>query len=196
MHLHLAVEDGGGHALVVHEVARGLPHGRRRQAVGLLVEGQEVDGGLRVSLHPDAVVEPRDLVGGQVLGDVHVALLEEELLRRALGDVAQDHAVEVRPLLEVVLVRLEPHDLGRAEGGHGERAGACGVGVEPGVALIAPFRVGHHRLHVDDGGRTRGEDVHHEGGGELAVVADGDGVALGGDHLAHVLGGSSRAARG
>ena len=51
--LHLALEDGVGHALVVDEVARRLPHRLGLQRLDLLVEGEEMHRGLREDLDLD-----------------------------------------------------------------------------------------------------------------------------------------------
>ena len=169
--LHLPLEDGVGHPLVVDEIARRLPDCLGLQRLDLLVEGEEVHGGLREDLDLDLVRrQPGDLVRRQVLRHVHVALLQQQLLGRGLRHVADDDAVDLGRAVEIVREGGQPHQLRRAVVLQRERPRAGGMGVHPGVAHVAVDLVGHDHRLVDDGGRARGEHVHHEGGREVALV--------------------------
>ncbi len=188
MHLHLTVQNGVGHTLIVHQIPRRLPDGGGRQRLDLLVERQEVHGGLGKNLDLDAVAQTRDLIGRQVLGNVHVALLQQELLRGALRDMLEDDAVEKRRALEVIGVGAQSHDLRGSEGLHLEWPRPGGVEVQPGVAHVAVDFLCHDGFHVDHGGRPGGQHVHHEGGREVALVADGHDIAVRRHHFLNVLG--------
>ena len=60
-----------------------------------------------------------------------------------------------------------------------ERAGAGGIGLQPGIAHVAIGFVGLHGDRIDDRGRARGQHVEHEGRGEIARILDDDLVAVG-----------------
>jgi hypothetical protein len=168
--LHLALEEAVRHPLVVDEMARRLPERLVRQFRDVLVVDEEVDGRLREDLDADVVARHRgDLVGREVARHVHVALLEQELLRGGLDHVADHHLFDLRAFLEVAFGGLEPDKLGRAVVGQHERPRAGAVGREPRVAQVAVRLVRHRRHFIDDGGGTRGEDVHHEVGEKSPV---------------------------
>ena len=196
--LHLALEEAVGHALVVDQVAGGFPHGFRLQRRGLLVEAQEVHGGLRIGLDLDRVLagEAGDLVRRQVLGHVDVARFQQQLLGRGLGDMADDDALDRRRAEEIVRVGFEVDDFGRAERFQDERTGAGRIGLEPGIAHVAIGLVGLHGDGVDHRSRARGQHVEHEGRREVAGIFDDDLVAVGLDHRLDVLRASSRAGSG
>ena len=89
VHLVGALEERVGHAVIVDEIAQRLADLRILQVLILLVEADIVEQRLRHRRDLDVLVAPdgRDLVGGQVLGDVDVALFEREALCRRVLDV-------------------------------------------------------------------------------------------------------------
>ncbi len=155
MHLHLPLDDAVGHALVIDQITRGLPHRRVRQAVGFLVEGQKVDGGLRIGLDLDLIAVHRgDLVRGQVPRHVDIALFQQQLLGRGLGHMADDDAVDGGRALEIVLVRRHADHLrGRIAIQH-KGAGPGRVFVQPGIAHVAVLLMLLDHGAVDDRGRA------------------------------------------
>src|SRR3546814_4859472 len=56
------------------------------------------------------VTQARELVGAQVAGDVDVALLEQELLGRRLGDVADDDPLHGGGAAPVAVIALQSQE--------------------------------------------------------------------------------------
>ena len=125
MHLHLLQLR---HRLVHRDVHRGAL--RRRCDRQVLVAGDRLE-----------------LVGAEVARDVDVALLQQQKLRRRIGDMAQDDASHQR-LLRRVRVGVDDHVIARRPFGQLVRAGAGGARLQPGVAEVAVGLVRHDRLHV------------------------------------------------
>src|SRR5436189_89146 len=90
-----------------------------------------------------------DLVDGHVAGEVDVALLQHDLLRGGLGDVADDHALHLGRAVAVPGEGLEHDRLVRLPGLQHEGAGAGVVGLDPGIAEVAVLLVRHDQLLVD-----------------------------------------------
>ena len=149
-----------------------------------------MDVGLRELLDHEVLVaaDRLDLVGAEVARDVDVALLEQQALRRRLGDVAHDHPLHRGRPEAIVGVGLHGDRLGRLPALELERAGARGMGLQPFVAEVVAFGIRQHQLLVDHRAHARGQAVEHEGRREVVADRELDRIlALGLDHALDVV---------
>src|SRR5437868_6928985 len=86
------------------------------------------------------------------LARICFALLDEEAPRRRIGDIAQDHALQLRRAGRRVRIGIEDKRLMGGVGADLERAAAGGIGLQPAIAEIVAADMPAHLLLVDDRG--------------------------------------------
>ena len=191
MNLDLARHDRVGDGLVIDQMFHRLTHLRLGQILVLLVQPEIVDRALRPALKLDVgiVLQRSDILGREVTGDVDIAFLQQQALRRGFGDVAVDRAGHRRLVARVILVALQHDDLVGAPVADRERTRARVVDLQPFIAEIAVGLVLHHHLLVHDRGDGRRQAVEHQrrriGLVHLEVEAV---IARRDDHLIDILG--------
>ena len=126
------------------------------------------------------------LLGFQIAGNVDIALLQRQQLRRGIGDVADDQPLGVR-LHGGIRVGFQRDSLARLPGFHLERAGPGAVGLQPAIAHIAVLGIGQSNLllhHAADIGR---QAIQHEAGGLAFRQGKHNLAALGADQLLDIF---------
>ena len=106
------------------------------------------------------------MIGFQIARDVDVTLLQQQLLRRRLRDMANQHPLHGGGAVPVVVVANQGKGGAGFPGLQREGAGSGIVGAQPGKAQVPVDFILHDQFfihHRTDGG---GQAVENEGGGE------------------------------
>ena len=142
-----------GDTVVIHQPARRLPQRRvaeRRLLRVFGVEAEVVDQARRESVdtHVGIALQRGDLIGAKLVGDIHIALLDQQATGAGIGDALQQHALQVR-LRGGVRIGLQHQRLQRHKLFDGKRAATRGMGLQPAVAGVVIAGVLQRGFAVD-----------------------------------------------
>lgn len=159
-------------AVIVNQPACRLPQRRipqRRLLWALSVKADVINQAGRegINTHIGGVLQRGNLIRAELIGDIHITLLDQQTAAARIGHTFQQYPLQMR-LPDAVGIGFQHQRLQRDKLFDGIGGAAGGVHLQPAIAVIVVAGVFLCQFAVDDGGDRRGQQAQRQIAADLS----------------------------